>query len=93
MILDEIQRAPDLLSYIQVLVDEDPTPGRFVLTGSQQLPLTRSVSQTLAGRAAVYVLLTLNLSELSGVRTGDPWQPDRPANGGRFAPLGSPDRL
>ncbi|MCY4268563.1 MAG: AAA family ATPase, partial [Gammaproteobacteria bacterium] len=39
MIIDEVQRAPDLLSYIQVSVDEDPRPGRFVLTGSQNLLL------------------------------------------------------
>ena len=35
LVIDEIQRAPELLSYIQVLVDEDPRPGRFVLTGSR----------------------------------------------------------
>ncbi len=88
VILDEVQRAPDLLSYIQVLVDQDPTPGRYVLTGSQQLPLTRSVSQTLAGRAAVCVLLPLSLSEFTGVPAGDPWLPDEPENAGRSAPAG-----
>ena len=39
VILDEVQRAPDLLSYIQVAVDESPAPGRFILTGSQNLLL------------------------------------------------------
>jgi predicted AAA+ superfamily ATPase len=63
---------------IQVQVDEDPTPGRFILTGSQQLPLARSVSQTLAGRAAVCVLLPLGLSELLGRAEGDPWTPEKP---------------
>ena len=83
MILDEIQRAPDLLSYIQVLVDEDPRPARFVLTGSQNLLLMESVSQTLAGRTALLRLYPFSLAELHGrprldagafprVRPGDP---------------------
>lgn len=63
-ILDEIQRAPDLLSYIQPMVDEDPTPGRFILTGSQNLALVDSVSQSLAGRAALLQLLPLDLEEV-----------------------------
>ena len=88
VILDEVQRAPDLLSYIQVLVDEDPTPGRYILTGSQQLPLTRSVSQTLAGRAAVCVLLPLGLSEMTGVPAGDPWTPEKPVDGDSSLPPG-----
>ena len=37
--MDEVQRAPNLLSYIQVAVDEDPAPGRFILTGSQNILL------------------------------------------------------
>lgn len=88
VILDEVQRAPDLLSYVQAAVDEDPAPGRYILTGSQQLPLTRSVSQTLAGRAAVCVLLPLGLSELTGAPAGDPWRPDEPADGDPPAPAG-----
>ena len=88
VILDEVQRAPELLSYIQALVDEDPAPGRYILTGSQQLPLTRSVSQTLAGRAAVCVLLPLGLSELTGAPGGDPWRPHEPVAGDPPAPAG-----
>ena len=83
LILDEIQREPDLLSYIQVLVDEDPRPARFVLTGSQNLLLMESVSQTLAGRTALLRLYPFSLAELHGrprldtsalprVRPGDP---------------------
>ena len=64
VILDEVQRAPDLLSYIQVAVDEDRTAGRFVLTGSQNLLLMESVSQTLAGRTALLRLLPLSVAEL-----------------------------
>src|SRR5688572_19075276 len=52
-ILDEVQNAPDLLSYIQGEVDEHPRPGRFVLTGSQNFALSASVSQSLAGRVGV----------------------------------------
>lgn len=63
-IFDEIQRAPELPSYLQGLVDDDPTPGRFVLTGSQQFELMRSVTQSLAGRTAVLRLLPMSLSEL-----------------------------
>ena len=64
LVIDEIQRAPDLLSYVQVLVDENPRPGRFVLTGSQNLLLIKSVSQTLAGRTALLRLYPFSLSEL-----------------------------
>ncbi|MYN65834.1 MAG: ATP-binding protein [Acidobacteria bacterium] len=64
LILDEIQRAPDLLSYIQILVDEDDRSGRFILTGSQNILLMESVSQTLAGRTALVRLYPLSLAEL-----------------------------
>lgn len=62
-IVDEVQRAPDLLSYLQVIIDADPQPGRWVLTGSQNLSLSESVSQSLAGRTAVHHLLPLARSE------------------------------
>jgi predicted AAA+ superfamily ATPase len=63
-ILDEIQRAPELLSYVQVDVDAQPVPGRWILTGSQNLLLLSSVAQSLAGRAALLELLPLSASEL-----------------------------
>jgi uncharacterized protein len=63
-ILDEVQQTPEILSYIQVVVDRDPQPGRFVLTGSQRLGLTQSVSQTLAGRCGLLTLLPPSLDEL-----------------------------
>lgn len=56
-VFDEVQHVPELLSYLQGEVDERPTPGRFVLTGSQQFALSATVSQTLAGRTAVLELL------------------------------------
>ncbi len=63
-ILDEIQRAPELTSYLQGLVDADPTPGRFVLTGSQQFELMRGVTQSLAGRTALLRLLPFTAGEV-----------------------------
>lgn len=87
-VLDEVQRAPDLLSYIQGIVDEDPRPGRFILTGSQNLLLLEGVSQTLAGRTRVLNLHPFSLSELA---QREPWDPEsvsvptrtRPAASGR----------
>ncbi|MCC5828083.1 MAG: ATP-binding protein [Phycisphaeraceae bacterium] len=72
VILDEIQRVPELTSYIQSLIDENPQPGRWVLTGSQNLALLESVNQSLAGRTAVLHLLPLARSEV--IRF--PWFPD-----------------
>lgn len=63
-IFDEVQQVPELLSYLQTDVDARADPGRFVLTGSQHLGLTRSVAQTLAGRCGVLVLLPPSLDEL-----------------------------
>lgn len=63
-ILDEIQRVPELLSYLQPLVDEKQESGQFLLTGSQQLQILNSVGQSLAGRTALLKLLPLTLTEL-----------------------------
>ena len=63
-ILDEVQHVPALLTYIQDQVDRDPSPGRFVLTGSQHFGLTEAVSQSLAGRTAILHLLPPSLVEL-----------------------------
>lgn len=75
-ILDEIQRAPELMSYLQAEVDERPEPGRFVLTGSQHLGLTEAITQSLAGRVAVHYLLPPSLDELArfGPLPEDLWQ-------------------
>lgn len=64
VILDEIQRAPDLLSYIQVHVDESQKTGFFILTGSENILLNHHISQTLAGRIALVTLLPLSMDEL-----------------------------
>jgi len=65
-VIDEIQRAPELLSDIQALIDERRKNGMFVLTGSAQFELMRGISQSLAGRTALLKLLPFSLSELSG---------------------------
>ena len=63
-ILDDVQRTPELPSYLQGIIDADPTPGRWILTGSQNLALLESISQSLAGRSAVLHLLPLTRSEV-----------------------------
>jgi len=63
-ILDEVQRCPDLFSYIQERVDTDQVPGAFILTGSQQFGLMSGVSQSLAGRVGHLALLPFSLGEL-----------------------------
>lgn len=62
-IIDEVQRVPDLPSYLQSLIDADPTPGQWILTGSQNFSLVESVNQSLAGRTAVHHLLPLSRGE------------------------------
>jgi uncharacterized protein len=64
-IFDEAQRWPDLFSYLQGIVDEEPIPGKFILTGSQQFGPLAGVCQSLAGRVGMTTLLQLSLSELS----------------------------
>ena len=64
VILDEIQRTPDLVSYIQGIVDEKQSPGQFILTGSQQFEMTQTINQSLAGRTAILRLLPFAYSEL-----------------------------
>lgn len=63
-ILDEIQNHPDLLSYIQGILDDDTDQRRFVLTGSNSLQLNQSISQSLAGRVRLLTILPLLRSEL-----------------------------
>ncbi|MEM1179061.1 MAG: ATP-binding protein [Acidobacteriota bacterium] len=62
-VIDEVQRVPELLSYIQVRVDEVRRPGQFVLTGSQNFSLSQGISQSLAGRTALLRLLPLSVEE------------------------------
>lgn len=64
-IIDEIQRVPSLLSYLQQIVDENPLAGAYVVTGSQQFGLLGAISQSLAGRVGLLELLPFSLAELS----------------------------
>ena len=66
VILDEIQRVPELLSYIQDIVDREQRNGQFVLTGSHQLALREAITQSLAGRTSNLELLPFSIAELRG---------------------------
>jgi uncharacterized protein len=72
VILDEVQRVPDLFSYIQGIVDRQDRPGQFILTGSQNFLLLQRISQSLAGRCAVLHLLPFSRAELVGKPIMDP---------------------
>ena len=74
VIFDEAQYYPDLFSYLQLAVDEDRMPGRFVVSGSQNFLLNRNITQSLAGRVGITRLLPLDLLELEAVgrRPEDP---------------------
>lgn len=82
-ILDEIQHAPELLSYVRSRIDARPRQkGRWILTGSQEAPLMRGVTESLAGRAAVLQLLPLSTEEtprVSLLRGGFPEVVARPS--------------
>ena len=69
-VFDEAQRWPALFSYLQDMVEEDRTPGRFVLTGSQQFGLLAGITQSLAGRVGMTRLLPLSLVEIPAERVG-----------------------
>ena len=63
-ILDEVQRVPEILSYLQGIVDERKKNGLYILSGSQNLLLLRSIRQSLAGRTAVLKLLPFSVEEI-----------------------------
>lgn len=96
LVLDEVQRLPELLSYIQGIVDED-RDARFVLSGSHNMLMMESVSQTLAGRTTIFYLHPLSNAELAERapkisldelmwRGGYPRIYDRDLDPGRFYP-------
>jgi uncharacterized protein len=64
-VLDEVQRVPDLFSYLQEVLDKEQRPGRYILTGSQQFGVMAQISQSLAGRVGLLTLLPFSASELS----------------------------
>jgi len=65
VIIDEIQYVSELLPYIKTLIDEDRSPGKWILTGSQNFVLMQGVTESLAGRAAILTLLPFSLSEIT----------------------------
>ena len=68
VLFDEIQHAPDLLAYVRTRIDQNPRRyGQWLFTGSQEAPLMRGVSESMAGRAAILQLLPLSLSETDRV--------------------------
>lgn len=67
-IIDEIQRVPELTSYIQGVVDETNESGQFIITGSQNFQVINTVNQSLAGRTALATLLPFSYSELYGTK-------------------------
>lgn len=66
LILDEIQYVPELLSYIKTAIDEDRRPGQWIITGSQNFLLMKGITQSLAGRAAIFSLLPFSYAEQLG---------------------------
>lgn len=64
LILDEIQEVPELLSYMQGIIDSIHRPGFFIVTGSQHFLMYEKITQTLAGRIALLTLLPLSVNEL-----------------------------
>lgn len=65
-IFDEVQRTPELFSYLQEVLDQSQEPGRFILTGSNNFLLQQNISQSLAGRIAILNLLPFSTMELFG---------------------------
>jgi predicted AAA+ superfamily ATPase len=66
LIIDEAQKVPKLFSYIQTIVDTEDRPGRFILTGSHNFLLMENITQSLAGRCAIFHLLPFSRAELAG---------------------------
>jgi len=83
-IIDEIQRVPELLSWIQVEVDEKRQMGQFILTGSHQFDLSREISQSLAGRTSLLKLLPLSIAELKQVAQFQSLTTDSLIHGGGY---------
>ena len=69
-ILDEIQRVPELLSYLLEVIDANRAPGRWILTGSESLQLSSGISQSLAGRVAMLELLPMDGTEVARLAPG-----------------------
>ena len=80
LIIDEIQYAPQLLSYIKLAVDKSDKKGQYWLTGSQQFHMMKNVSESLAGRVGIVDLMGLSLSEISGNKNSVPFDIETESN-------------
>src|SRR5690606_17904131 len=67
VILDEVQRVPQLFSYIQNIVDSSGQMGQFILSGSQNFHLMKNITQSLAGRVILFKLLPFDFNELNSI--------------------------
>ena len=76
VLIDEVQYAPSLFPYIKICVDKAKKPGLFWLTGSQQFSMMKNVSESLAGRVAIFHLQGISLSEEEGRPHTAPFVPD-----------------
>jgi predicted AAA+ superfamily ATPase len=75
IIFDEVQRVPELFSYLQTAVDASGLMGQFILSGSQNFHLMQRITQTLAGRVALFKLLPFDFQELRAANLlPDDWQ-------------------
>lgn len=72
IIIDEIQKAPELFPYIKILCDESEDTGLFWLTGSEQFSMMKNVTESLAGRIGIMTLYPLSISEINNVRLDAP---------------------
>jgi predicted AAA+ superfamily ATPase len=74
--IDEIQYAPNLFSYIKMIVDSQKTNGLFFMSGSQQFSLMKDLSESLAGRVGIVDILGLSLREIGNDPFSEPFRPD-----------------
>lgn len=72
VIFDEVQRAPQLFSFIQTLVDDSRIMGQYILSGSQNFQLLQNITQSLAGRVALFKMMPFDFSELKSAGLLDP---------------------
>lgn len=76
ILIDEVQYAPELFSYIKMAIDKGATPGSFWLTGSQPFKLMELAQESLAGRIAIIHMPTLSQHEIYGTRQSEPFAID-----------------
>ena len=75
IIIDEIQKAPELFEYIKEIVDDNGKKGQYYLTGSQSFRLMQGITESLAGRAGIITMLGLSLREINNIDYSDPFVP------------------